>query len=118
MVNANTDDRRQHTRVGFTTAMQVVIDADGKKRIDVSGDSKDLSMKGVFVRADSQLAIGTKCRVTIFLETGEDPVELQMKASVVREANGGMGLEFDSIDVDSYAHLRNIVRYNSFDGSE
>ncbi len=40
-----------------------------------------------------------------------------MKGTVIRISENGMGIEFDSMDVDTYSHLKNIVHYNSADDS-
>ncbi|MFH2093041.1 MAG: PilZ domain-containing protein [Pseudomonadota bacterium] len=114
MVSVNSDERRKYTRVGFTTAIHILLDIDGKQ-IDFEGNSKDLSLRGIFVNTDIKFPAQTKCSVTIFLAGGVDKIELLIDATVVRETENGMGIEFDSMDLDTYSHLKNIVYYNSVD---
>ncbi len=110
MVTNKHDDRRGHTRVDFQT--RILLNADGIE-IDTEGSSKDLSLKGVFVNSDYSISPGTQCSVKILLSGGIETIELNMKATVARDEAQGLGISFDSMDLDSYTHLKNIVRYNS-----
>lgn len=104
------DERRKHIRVHFKT--RILLCADGIE-IDAEGSSKDLSMKGVFITTDKHLPLGTACDVKILLSGGIKDLELTMEATVARVEPTGIGLAFDSIDLDSFTHLKNIVLYNS-----
>jgi hypothetical protein len=114
MVVSKNDERRKHSRVGSTTAIKIQLDA-GEKRIDLQGSSKDLSLKGLFINSDDTLTAGTKCAIKIYLTGAIKEIKLQIDGTVVRKSESGMGIEFDSMDVDSYTHLKNIVQYNSID---
>ena len=103
-------ERRRHTRVHFST--RIVLMANDTE-IEAMGNSKDLSLKGVFVNTDKKLDVGAECHVKIFLSGGIGDIELAMKAKVARVVDTGLGLCFESMDVDSYTHLKNIVLYNS-----
>jgi hypothetical protein len=50
--------------------------------------------------------------VKICLTGTVEKIELVMKATVVRQTTKGVGIVFDSMDVETYSHLKNIVRYN------
>ncbi len=114
MVVSRKDDRRKHSRVGFTTAIKVALEAGGEK-INFDGNSNDLSLKGIFVTTQNSFSSGTKCSIRICLTGGIDKIELMIKGTVVRNSSNGMGIEFDSMDIDTYSHLKNIVYYNSVD---
>jgi len=116
MAVSNNDERRKHSRVGFTTTIQILLEADGKQ-INLEGSSRDLSLKGIFIRSQDRLPAGTKCAIKVYLTGTIDKIELLMKGTVVRVSDNGMGIGFDSMDVDSYSHLKNIVNYNSVDAS-
>ncbi len=111
MTVSHHDDRRRHTRVGFATDIQVILDIDDKQ-VPLEGSSKDLSLKGIFVTTDTPFAPGTRCVVKIRLTGTSEKIELVMKATVVRQARNGIGIVFDSMDVETYSHLKNIVQYN------
>ncbi len=114
MAVSNNDEKRKHPRVGFSTTIKILLDADGKK-INIEGSSRDLSLKGIFVSTDNKFSCGTKCSIRVGLTGSIDKIELLMNGTVVRESENGMGIVFDSMDVDTYSHLKNIVRYNSID---
>ncbi len=116
MTVANNDERRKYSRVAFATEILIHLEAEGKI-VKVQGNSRDLSLKGLFVGSDDSFTAGTKCEVRIYLTGGIDKIELQIKGSVARLSENGMGIVFDSMDVDSYSHLKNIVQYNSTDDS-
>ncbi|MCP3898623.1 MAG: PilZ domain-containing protein [Desulfobacteraceae bacterium] len=105
-------ERRKHERVDFLTSINVIIDSKGKK-INVKGDSRDLSIKGAFIPTKKKVPIGSPCSVKIILSGSNSDVELDIKGVVARAEHNGVGIVFDSIDVDSFMHLKNIVKYNS-----
>ena len=106
----NSEDRRKYARVEFSTRIVLIAD---NQRIEAQGSSKDISLKGVFVSTDKSLPPGTDCDVKIFLTGGGENVELSMKAKVVRDIDPGLGIYFESMDIDTYTHLKNIMLYNS-----
>ena len=117
MAVSNNDERRKHSRVGFETAIQIVLEADGRQ-INLQGNSRDLSLKGMFVSTNDSFSSGTKCAITVCLTGGVENIELLMNGTIARVSDAGMGIVFDSMDVDTYSHLKNIVHYNRGDGSD
>jgi hypothetical protein len=106
------EERRKHPRVTFSTSIILTsIDA----RIEAKGSSRDISLSGVFVKTDTRLEPGTQCDVKIFLTGGGERIELSMKARVTRVLSTGLGVSFDSMDLETYAHLKKIMLYNSDD---
>jgi hypothetical protein len=106
------DERRSHPRVAFSTSILLTaVDA----RIEAKGSSRDISLSGVFVETDNRLESGTGCHVMIFLKGAGEHIELSMKARVARVFSTGLGISFESMDLETYAHLKNIMLYNSGD---
>ena len=114
MNTMNGSERRRHKRVDFSTRIRVLLDAENRQ-IDLVGDSKDLSLKGIYILTDERVDEGTKCSLKIFLTGGVEDIELKMESTVARVEKNGLGIRFDSMDVDSFTHLKNIVKYNSID---
>jgi len=110
-------EKRQHERVEFLTSIRVIIDtvddSQENKKVDIKGDSKDLSLKGVFIITKEKVPTGSPCSVSIFLSGTKEDIKLQIQGVVARIENTGLGIAFDSMDVDSFAHLKSIVKYNS-----
>lgn len=114
MTPSDDKEKRGHSRVDFTTRIRVVMNAKGKTaRFEAS--SKDLSLKGVFVNSDDTFEEGTPCEIDIFLTGSTEKIVLNIQGTVVRTEERGMAVSFDTMDVDSYAHLRNIIAYNMDD---
>lgn len=104
------NNRRSKIRVGFQSRIVIEV-ADPAIKLD--GDSKDLSLKGIFVETAEDVPLRARCRVQVFLSGTVSPVALNMEGVVTRKERTGIAIVFDSMDIDSYAELRNIVRYNT-----
>lgn len=106
------NDRRNHSRVEFACEIKILLQQGGQQVI-LEGSSKDLSQRGLFVRTRKRFPSDTACEVRIYLTGGVDPIELIIQGTLVRQTDSGMGIEFNSMDVETYRHIKNIVLYNS-----
>ena len=70
-------------------------------------------MKGLFVKTDESFPEGSQCEVTLSLAGQSDPLELKMRGEVQRRTESGMGIKFIEIDLEIYAHLKNLVMLNT-----
>jgi len=103
-------NRRDFTRV--TAGVDVeIISGD----TTISGLVHDVSLNGIFVQCSTPLPEGSHCRVNIILQGTQAPLRVSEKGTVTRSEKAGMAIEFDEIDVDSFAHLRNLVLFNAPD---
>jgi hypothetical protein len=113
MAVQNNDDRRKQFRVGFAAEISIVLKT--RDPLKLEGSSRDLSLKGIFVRTDKPFVTGTLCSVKIYLTGGIEKIELPIQGTIVRQTDTGIGIAFNAMDVDTYAHLKNIVNYNRVD---
>jgi hypothetical protein len=104
------NDRREKIRVGFKT--RIVIET-GSSRVQTEGSSKDLSLSGIFVNTNERIPTGTSCQVKILVLATTDPLVIQMDGRIVRSVPSGFAISFSSMDIDSYTHLKNVIRYNA-----
>lgn len=109
------EERRKKTRVDFAT--QVILRTD-RSEIVAEANSKDISTKGMFVNTEQAVPVGTTCDVEILLTGTSTKLALNIKGIITRQDGHGLGITFDSMDVDSYFHLKNIVMYNASDPEE
>lgn len=116
MAVSNNDERRKFSRVAFAADIRIDI-ATGGETVQVDGSSRDLSLKGVFIHTKKTFELESVCEINIHLTGSIDEIVLKVKGRVARVSQNGIGLIFDSMDVDSYSHLKNIVQYNSVDDS-
>jgi hypothetical protein len=104
------NNRRSKIRVDFQS--RIVIEV-VEPAIQLDGDSKNLSLKGIFIETDKDVPLRARCRVQVFLSGTVSPIALSMEGVVTRKESNGFAIGFDSMDIDTYAELKNIVRYNT-----
>ena len=107
------DDNRKFSRVDFT------IEALLKHGdVAIKGEVKNISLRGVFVETAETVPLGTALDVTIYLTEMPPYIAINVKGNVVRTGDGGIGVKFDKIDVDSFAHLRSIISHKYGDADK
>lgn len=105
-------DRRKNIRVNFSTSVLVREKGEGGREVK-SDNTRDISLKGLYCVTDTPLPEGTECEVALRLSGDTSDLVLHIDAVVARSGSDGMGLKFQSIDMDSFYHLKNILYYNS-----
>lgn len=115
MLKQDEQERRNQIRVDFDTEVTVKTQ---EMTATYNGSSRDLSLRSVFVKTDDILKVDTPCRVEIRLTGLENELLLFMEGHVVRIGRDGYAIYFDSVDLDSYTHLKNIVKYNTPDPND
>lgn len=108
-------NRRKKTRVKFET--QVIVRTKDAEVLSET-NSKNISFKGVFLKTEHKLPEGTPCEVEILLSGSSTRLSIKVQGRVARQEKGGLGIVFESIDPDSYFHLRNLIMYNTSDPDE
>ncbi len=105
-------NQRQQTRVPFSTQVALTTP---ERELTAPGDCRDISMNGIFLRTDERLPLGSLCRLAVCLSGSSSRFELHLGGVVRRHDADGMGIHFTDYDLDSYIHLRNLVRLNAAD---
>ncbi len=104
-------NNREFIRV--RTRIPVDVEADGKT---ISGEVRDVSLNGLWMRTTVPVSERTPCRVTIHLA---EAITIRAEGMVVRSGPDGVAVHFLELsEVDSYEHLRNLIRYNAVDPAE
>jgi hypothetical protein len=111
MAEKNSEESREFTRVPIK--VEAEVHADGQSIF--CEETRDVSMKGLFLKGDKSFPMGTKCVVTLFLGGKEGGMRIDVKGVVEHSSEKGMGVQFSEIGLDSYEHLQNLVLYNSQD---
>lgn len=103
-------EKRKFTRV----PIKVWVEIRAGDTFIKTHETHDLSMKGISLKQqqDTPLALDTECDVSVSLEGVEPPIRVNMKGIVRRSTDKELALEFKEIDLESYEHLTNLVRYN------
>lgn len=105
------DDRREFLRVPF----RIEVTLKGDHATVVSADVRDVSLNGLYAAGAGRLPPGSRCEVLLVLGGPGSEVRLSLRGRVARVDRAGMGVEFLDMELDTYFHLRNLVRFNSDD---
>lgn len=100
-------EQRRFSRVDFHTRAEIT-----KGTISIKGDVKNISLKGAFVASNEKLPTGQNVDILIELTGLKYPLKVSIKGRIVRTTSEGMGIDFDSMDLDTFTTLKEIVSYN------
>lgn len=105
-------ERRKFQRV----PLKLEVEASNGSCHLMARETSDLSMQGLFLMTETPFPQGTDCEVVLLLRGLSHPLEVRLKAEVIRVTPDGMGICFRAVEnLESYHHLRNLVLYNSPD---
>ncbi|HHX73806.1 MAG TPA: PilZ domain-containing protein [Firmicutes bacterium] len=103
-------EKRRFTRVPFRIATEITAG-----ELAFQGEVKDLSLKGMFIFTEHLLEIGTPLDIKINLTGKQSNLQIALQGKVLRKTPDGIVVVFDTVELDSFIHLKNIVAYNSAD---
>ncbi len=106
-------ERRKTLRVPFET--EITVQSLGNGTVVKTRGTRDISMKGVYCSCRKPLPVGTPVIVHLLLTGTSSELKLRIEGRVVRAEEGGMAIFFDSMDIDAFIHLKNILYFNSGD---
>jgi hypothetical protein len=105
-------NRREFTRV----PLHLDVEITPTHTTSTPPQVKDVSLKGLYLHCENPLPLGATCRIALLLGDKDKPVRIEVGGTVARVDTTGMGLEItEIIGIESFEHLRNLVRYNSPD---
>lgn len=100
-------EQRRFSRIAFRTTIEII-----KKSVSVIGELKDLSLKGAFIVCREKIPVGQSIKVILHLGEPENPIKLSIDGRVTRTNPDGMAVEFESMDLDTFSMLKELVSYN------
>ena len=100
-------DTRKNSRVEF----RAVVHLDFPNRSHADCETRDLSIKGVFVIGVTGHAVGEHCAIFLRLVGSTRLATVAIKGRIVRVDPDGIALHFDEMDLDSFSHLKNIIYF-------
>jgi PilZ domain len=105
------DERRRFSRVFFGVQAQLTVEGQTFK----AGLINDLGIGGCHLPLAAPAAVGSPCRVAIFLSGADSEPAVQVEGEIVRRDSGLIAIKFTAIDPDSLFHLQNIILHNTPD---
>ena len=94
-------DRRKYQRIQIELKARV----GSGKTVQISGSTRDLSLKGFFIRTPKMLPVGTVCRATLTVSQGGEKVDIKADGVVVRHEKAGFAVELKKIDLGSVSFI-------------
>ena len=116
MENQNNSERRNFTRIPFTSVI-TLYDAVNYWECEMV----DISLKGVLLKMPEKWggSIGKKYSLDLALRVSEqDDIENRIHMYVIELVhikNDQAGFRWENIDIDSFIHLRRLLEYNRED---
>ncbi len=104
-MSATDDDRRAHPRVPY--GAWVTVTQGAAKTFYLA---RNLSLGGVFLRADELLPLDTQVHVVLVVEGDHDPISVDGYVARHSEAEGGFGVRFDAMGDSAAARLLDLVQ--------
>ncbi|WP_028974132.1 PilZ domain-containing protein [Spirochaeta cellobiosiphila] len=105
--------KRNFDRTGFESSCQISLDGQVW-----TGESENLSLKGVLVEFNTthSFKIGQEVTFTLFLNNQE--ITLDFEATVAHCFDTKVGLTFTETDSETFTHLRRLLEWNLADAGE
>ena len=104
------ENGRAFTRVHVPIQVGII-----QNDIERSGTIADISMNGASIQCDdwSSLTQEQECELNILLGSAENPLSIVAHGKVVRSTDDRLAVAFDTVDLESYPYLRDLIRYNA-----
>lgn len=100
-------EKRRFSRIVFHTLVEIV-----KKSFAIPGELHDLSLKGAFVNCREKIPVGQSVNLVLYLGEPDQGLKLLINGKVVRTTPEGMAIDFQSMDIDTFSVLKEIIAYN------
>ncbi len=105
-------NQREFTRIRSAVAIDCIF-ADGRTQ---AGTTRDVSLNGCYIAEGEAPPESTPCSAVLYLDGRGGAVQVRAHALVVRSRSQGFALHFlELVELESYEHLRNLIRYNADD---
>lgn len=102
---AKTKDGRRYERRPVQTRVEIRMESG----VLVEGESRDLSLRGLWFATDRSIPVGNPTQVRLCLETDLGRITVVTWGRVVRDDEGGVAIEFTDMAADSEGSLRRLV---------
>ena len=107
---AQESNRREFTRI----SVHIEAEVTSNETSTVTGNVRNVSMNGLFLECQAAVSIGTPCLVIVRLGDGREAPRIQIGGTVERTQVDGIAVAFTEVlGLDSYDHLRNVMRFNA-----
>lgn len=104
-----TENRRYFTRVDFTADAKLIVDQN-----EIQTEIVDVSLKGALMEVEDHehLQLTTEQAGELFFRLTSSDIEVKTQVLLKRVSKNLIGVSFESIDIESAAHLKRLVELN------
>lgn len=106
------DEKRKFTRIPFRTEIKITA----RDRVVFSNQLRDISLGGAYVEVTAErLPEGEECVFSIDLIGPASLLRIRVEGEIVRSDEGGIGVTFTQMDLDSLIHLKHLIKVQAQD---
>lgn len=110
MVEVSEMDKRNFLRTKYTS--RALLEINGEV---ISGELVNISLNGAMIKSrdTDKFKVDDKIGIQMFITNYGTAVKIDSQGVVVRVAENELGIRFETMDLDSFTHLRNVIAYNT-----
>jgi len=106
---SESNNAREFSRIGIP--MTATLSVDGDKT--VSGKVVNISLSGVELCTEHNRSLGDHTQIEVQFGYPGNELSIQAEGKIVRITSDSLAVNFESIELESYEHLKNLITYNS-----
>jgi hypothetical protein len=105
-------EKRRHTRTNFQIQALLYHNLS-----EYSGHVINLSMRGALIESDDilEIPVDSLLEVRLLIIGASSTLKINFRGLLVRSEENFLGFKIESMDLDSFIHLKNIIAYNNGD---
>ncbi|MDX2476647.1 MAG: PilZ domain-containing protein [Gammaproteobacteria bacterium] len=107
------NNAREFTRLAVPVNVEVKVGGN----ISAVGIAHNISMNGILLHSDQELAAGTICEIHIILGE-EEPLVIVSHGEVIRSDEQGIAITFSAIELEGLPYMKNLLLYNAPDTNQ
>ncbi|BCO09370.1 hypothetical protein GF1_17460 [Desulfolithobacter dissulfuricans] len=101
------EERRQATRIRFESRVRIHLNSG---ELEATADTRDISLKGLYIRSEEKLPVGTRCSLDIDLTGPGSKLICSLTGVICRHDASGMGIHFQEMNADTFIHLKSFIK--------
>lgn len=103
------NNAREFSRIGIP--MTASLSVDGEKT--ASCKIVNISLSGIELCTEHKMSLGDHCQAEVQFGHPGNELSILAEGKIVRITSDGLAVNFESIGLESYEHLKNLITYNA-----
>ena len=103
------NNAREFSRIGIP--MTATLSADGETKAGCK--VVNISLSGIELCTDHNRSLGDHSKIEVQFGHPGSELSIMAEGKVVRITSDGLAFNFESIGLESYEHLKNLITYNA-----